>query len=118
MDRSQRQALLKHVDQEAEPFVRALREARPDTPIVMVEDRVNANARFLPGRARHHEGNHAAFRAAHGNLVRAGIGGLTYVPDAPFLGEDGEATVDGSHPTDLGMVRYADALEPILRPFV
>ncbi|MDG1048830.1 MAG: SGNH/GDSL hydrolase family protein [Planctomycetota bacterium] len=108
----------KLVAERTEPFVRALREVRPDTPIVMVEDRVNANARFLPGRARHHESNHAAFRAAHGNLVRAGIGGLTYVPDAPFLGEDGEATVDGSHPTDLGMVRYADALEPILRPFL
>ena len=35
--------------------------------------------------------------------------------DAPFLGDDGEATIDCSHPTDLGMVRYADALEPALR---
>jgi lysophospholipase L1-like esterase len=31
------------------------------------------------------------------------------------IGSDGEATVDGSHPTDLGMVRYADALEPDLK---
>jgi lysophospholipase L1-like esterase len=106
------------VAERTEPFVRALRAARPETPIVMVEDRVNANARFLPGRARHHEGNHAAFRAAHGNLERDGIRGLTYVPDGPFLGDDGEATVDGSHPTDLGMVRYADALEPVLRPLL
>ena len=108
----------KLVAERTEPFVRALRAARPETPIVMVEDRVNANARFLPGRARHHEGNHAAFRAAHGNLLRDGIRGLTYVPDGPFLGDDGEATVDGSHPTDLGMVRYADALEPVLRPLL
>lgn len=98
-----------------EPFVRRLREARPETPIVMVEDRMNANAPFYPARARHHAGNHSAFRAAHEALIGAGIEGLTYVPDAPFLGTDGEATVDGSHPTDLGMVRYADALEPILR---
>jgi hypothetical protein len=32
-----------------------------------------------------------------------------------LLGSDGEATVDGSHPTDLGMMRYAQALEPDLR---
>ena len=51
-------------------------------------------------------------------LTASGVRGLTYVQDAPFLGEDGEATVDGSHPTDLGMVRYADALEPILRSLI
>ena len=27
-------------------------------------------------------------------------------------------TVGGVHPTDLGMVRYADALEPVLRPLL
>lgn len=108
----------RQVAERTEPFVRALRAERPDVPIVMVEDRVNANARFLPGRMRHHEGNHAAFRAAFDKLSASGLRGLTYVRDAPFLGEDGEATVDGSHPTDLGMVRYADALEPILRPLV
>ena len=108
----------KGVAERTVPFVRALRTRRPDTPIVMVEDRVNANAAFFPGRARHHEGNHAAFRAAFDELTAAGVDGLTYVRDMPFLGEDGEATVDGSHPTDLGMVRYADALEPILHPLV
>ncbi len=108
----------RQVAERAEPFVRALRAARPDVPIVMVEDRVNANAPFLPGRARHHAGNHAAFRAAFETLTASGVTGLTYTPDVPFLGEDGEATVDGSHPTDLGMVRYADALEPLLRPLI
>jgi lysophospholipase L1-like esterase len=32
-----------------------------------------------------------------------------------LLGLDGEAATDGSHPNDLGMVRYADAYEPVLR---
>ena len=108
----------RQVAERTEPFVRALRAKRPSTPIVMVEDRVNANAGFLPGRARHHADNHAAFRAAFDQLTASGVRGLTYVQDAPFLGEDGEATVDGSHPTDLGMVRYADALEPILRSLI
>ena len=95
-----------------------LREKRPDTPIVMVEDRTNTNATFLPSRMKHHENNHAAFRADFELLIGEGVKGLTYVEDAPFLGDDGEATVDGSHPTDLGMTRYADALEPILRPLL
>jgi len=32
-----------------------------------------------------------------------------------LLGNDGEGATDGSHPNDLGMVRYADAYEPVLR---
>ena len=32
-----------------------------------------------------------------------------------LLGRDGEAATDGSHPNDLGMIRYADAYEPVLR---
>jgi lysophospholipase L1-like esterase len=32
-----------------------------------------------------------------------------------LIGADGEGTTDGSHPNDLGMMRYADALEPALR---
>ncbi len=103
------------VAERAQPFVRRLRSLRPRTPIVLVEDRTNTNAAFLPARAEHHRENHARLRAAMDALVAEGIEGLTYVPDAPFLGADGEGTVDGSHPTDLGMTRYADALEPVLR---
>jgi hypothetical protein len=32
------------------------------------------------------------------------------------MGDDGEATVDGIHPTDVGFLRIARAMEPILRP--
>jgi len=32
-----------------------------------------------------------------------------------MLGEDGEGTVDGVHPADLGFMRMADAFEPAMR---
>jgi hypothetical protein len=51
-------------------------------------------------------------------VVGAGIGGLSYLPGDLQLGDDGEATVDGSHPTDLGFVRMADAFEAALRPLL
>ena len=47
--------------------------------------------------------------------MNAGIGNLYYLDGDYLLGEDGEAATDGSHPNDLGMVRYADAYEPVLR---
>ena len=33
-----------------------------------------------------------------------------------LLGDDGEGTVDGSHPTDLGFTRQAAEFERVLRP--
>lgn len=103
------------VSERTVPLVEQLRAAHPRTPIVLAEDRVFTNAGFFPGQARHHAANHAALRAAFEDLRQAGVEGLTYLADAPFLGADGEATMDGSHPSDLGMVRYADAYEPVLR---
>ena len=47
-------------------------------------------------------------------LKQDGIAKLYYVRGEKLIGDDGEATVDGSHPTDLGMMRYAEALAPVL----
>ena len=32
-----------------------------------------------------------------------------------MIGEDGEATVDGIHFTDLGMIRYANLITPFIK---
>jgi lysophospholipase L1-like esterase len=98
-----------------EPFVRLLREARPTTPILLVEDRVFPNSVALPVQMEEHQERHKALRTTYERLVASGVKGLFYVPGGDLLGADGDATVDGSHPSDLGMVRYADAYEKILR---
>lgn len=99
----------------AAPLVRQLREARRDTPILLVEDRTFTNTPFFPGRAAHHKNSRAAFRRAYLELLEAGVENLYYLDGEHLLGHDGEAATDGSHPNDLGMVRYADAYEPALR---
>jgi len=43
---------------------------------------------------------------------------LYYLEGDALLGQDGEATVDGTHPSDLGMIHYADAFETVLRPLL
>jgi len=104
------------VAQRTEPLVRQLRAARPQVPIVLVEDRTYANAPLVPAHRQRHAAGRAALRAAYERLQAAGVKGLVYVAGEGLLGSDGEATVDASHPTDLGMLRMADALEPVLRP--
>ena len=97
-----------------EPFVRTLRKAHPNTPIVMAEDRDYTNGKVLPGPRKHNDDNHAALRKVYDALQADKIQGLYYLPGALQLGDDGEDTVDGSHPTDLGFQRMADAFTPVL----
>jgi len=101
-----------------DPLVRQLRAARPKTPIVLVEDRTYGNAWLIAAQRRRHAASRAALQGAYERLKAAGVEGLSYVKGDRLLGDDDEATVDASHPTDLGMMRMADALEPILRPLL
>ncbi|MDQ1255758.1 MAG: hypothetical protein QG656_352 [Candidatus Hydrogenedentes bacterium] len=103
------------VTERLEPFVVALRQALPDTPIVLVENiRYQAGA-FLPASRTAYESKNQALKEAYARLVAQGVAGLTYVPCDNLLGDDGEATVDGTHCTDLGYCRMAETLEPVLR---
>lgn len=97
------------------PLVKQLRAARPETPIVLVEDRRNSNAWILPKRNQFHTDNHAALRECFDKLKAEGVKGLSYVPGDDLLGSDAEGATDGSHPNDLGFVRQADVMEPVIR---
>ena len=97
------------------PLVKQLRAARPETPIVLVEDRRNTNSWILPKRNQHHTDNHAALRECFEKLQAEGVKGLFYIFGDDLLGHDAEGATDGSHPNDLGFVRQADVMEPVIR---
>ena len=100
------------------PLVQRLRAARPQTPILLVEDRVFTNAPFLPERQQFHRENHRALREQFDALTAAGVQQLYYLPGDDLLGSDGEGATDGSHPNDLGFMRNAQAYEQVLRPLL
>lgn len=102
------------VRERAVPLVKQLRAARPDTPIVLVEDRRNTNSWILPARDAHHDANHAALQEAYTKLQEEGVKGLYYIRGDNLLGDDTEGTADGSHPSDLGFMRQATAFHPVL----
>ncbi len=97
------------------PLVKQLKAAHPETPVVLVEDRRNANAWILPARSQYHSDNHAALRESYDSLKQAGVTKLYYIPGDALIGDDAEGSTDGSHPNDLGFVRQAAIFEPILR---
>jgi hypothetical protein len=104
----------KLVAERTEPLVHTLRKAHPDTPIILVEDRTYGTAFLLEGSRKHNEENRAALKKAYEALIAGGDKHLGYVRGDTMLGADGEDMVDGSHPTDLGFMRQADAMMPSL----
>ena len=94
--------------------MRTLRRARPDTPILLVEDRSYTNA-FNPGLRDANLKNRAALKAAFEALKAEGVANLFYLEGEPQLGDDREGTVDGSHPNDLGFQRMADVFTPAVQ---
>jgi lysophospholipase L1-like esterase len=85
-----------------------LRHAHPDTPILFVAQS-SIHPERLPTRLS------GIQEKTVKQLTAEGVSGLFLASGKNLLGTDGEATVDGGHPTDLGMMRMADALYPALR---
>ena len=107
------------VKQRTIPFFERLRKHKPDTPILMVEDRSYTNSPFYKRMRDRHAGSRGAFRSGYDTLRKAGDENLHYLKGENLLGGDGEAATDGSHPNDLGFMRYAEhyqvALDQILK---
>jgi hypothetical protein len=104
------------VTERVEPFVTVLRGARPETPILLVEDRSYTDSFLVAGKRARNTESRAALQAAYQRLSKAGVPHLRYLAGEHLLGDDGEGTVDSSHPTDLGFMRQADSFEAALKP--
>ena len=100
------------------PLVRQLRAALPDVAIVLVEDRDYAGSWIQAGQAQRNRASQAALRAAFDSLVQDGVADLHYLGHDRLLGTDGDDTVDGSHPSDLGFARQAAGFVAVLEPLL
>jgi len=93
------------LDERVVPFVKRLRELRPDAPILLVESCLQSTD----------HPRHVMLRAKYAELRAAGIRDLYYLPNKGLLDTPEEGTVDGVHPTDLGFEHLATKMQPVLR---
>ncbi len=97
------------------PLVKQLRAKHATTPIILVEDRRYTNSWITPAKAKFHDDNHAALKAAYEKLKAEKVANLHYIGGDALYGTDAEGANDASHATDLGFMRQADIFEPVLR---
>jgi hypothetical protein len=100
----------KDVAERVDPFIRTLRQAHPRTPIVLVENVMYADSDFVKTRRLRWTESNAVLRGIYEKLRKAGDRNLHYIPATHLLGDDGEGTVDGTHPTDLGFLRMSQVI--------
>lgn len=94
--------------------VKQIREKHPETPVLITEHDGYTNERTNAGQREAYTKANIAARKAYEQLKQEGVAGLYFLSHGE-IGMDMEAMVDGVHPTDYGMVIYAQAYEKVLR---
>lgn len=108
-------ASAKAIDEVGEKFFRIIRDAHPDVPVIFVEDPTFPHSAFDKVILEEITTKNAAQKRLFEKLRKQGEKKIYYIPTEGMIGEDGEATVDAIHLTDLGAVRYVDHVMPVIK---
>ncbi|MCW8129016.1 MAG: hypothetical protein KIS92_01400 [Planctomycetota bacterium] len=101
-----------------EPAVRKLRASHPDVPIVIVDSITYQDGFLVTHRRDRCTLSNAAQQEGFARLQASGVPGLHYVYARELFTDEDEATVDGTHPNDLGFRKMADTLIKVLTPLL
>lgn len=97
-------------------FIRILRADDPETPILVISRVPTANELYNSAALEKRLGKAKVQRDTVAQLQSQGDKNLSFLDGEKLIGDDYlEATVDGSHPTDLGFWLMANALEPVIQ---
>lgn len=96
-------------------LVDLLRKLRPHTPILLVEGFLDESNAFKKNGNQNIVKKRQELKRAYETLAKSGIRRLYYLEGDGLIGKDHEGTVDGLHPNDIGMMRMADALLPVIK---
>jgi hypothetical protein len=96
-------------------FIKYLRQQRPAVPIILIETVSRENGNWDQKIGKNVSSQNEEIRKTYERLKKEGIDNFYYITTDKLMGNDHEATVDGVHLTDLGFMRIADAVLPVLK---
>ena len=102
------------IDENGETFFRVIRDAHPDVPVIFIEDVIFPHTVFDNAILEEVTLKNEAQKRLYQRLKKAGEKNIYYISAEGMIGDDGEATVDAIHFTDLGMMRYVDHVLPTI----
>jgi lysophospholipase L1-like esterase len=111
-------ATVQQMNEKAEKFYSIVRTRHPNTPILFVEDPIFTHTRFDQRIAKEVKDKNETIGHVYEALKAKGEKNIYFLSSKDMIGQDGEATVDGIHFTDLGFMRYADLLYPIIKDLI
>lgn len=103
------------IDEKGEEFFRVIRDKHPDVPVIFIEDVIFPYTIFDNAICEQVKKKNAAQKRLYTKLKKAGEKRIYYICAEGMIGDDGEATVDGTHFTDLGMMRYVEHVLPTIK---
>lgn len=95
-------------------LVSYLREKHPNTPIIMIPSVIRELSYFHQNWNNRNHLQNANWKTEYNKLIAKGVKALYYLDTSSLLGEDHEATTDGTHPSDLGFMRMVEQIEPFV----
>ncbi|MCM1504381.1 MAG: SGNH/GDSL hydrolase family protein [Muribaculum sp.] len=102
------------IDERLEPFVKKIRAAHPTTPLIFLQTEIRESGNFdTTKRKFESEKREAASRGM--KKIMDTYDNVYFINPGMPLGTDHEATVDGVHPTDLGLDRVVSHIAPIIK---
>ena len=111
-------ATVEQMKERADKFYTIIRSKHPDTPVLFVEEPIFTHSRFDMNVAKEIKDKNETIQAIFQSLKKRGEKNIYLLSSKDIIGHDGEATVDGVHFTDLGFMRYAEVLYPILKKHI
>ena len=103
------------IEEKGEKFFRILRDAHPDVPIIFVEQTPYSFMEFDQELRETLLKKMETQKQLFKKLKSQGEKKIYYIKGDKMVGTDGDAFVDGTHLTDLGMLRYADLVTPVIK---
>ena len=103
------------------PLLQQIRKCHSETPILLVESIIREYSYFKSsdtlvfGTLEFIESQNAELRNAFNKAEEIGIAKIYYLESDGLIGYDHEATVDGTHLSDLGQYRIAEKIESKIR---
>jgi len=97
-------------------FIEILRKKHPATPILVVSKTPYAALGYSDSYVREQQKNRALQRGIVDKCRASGDADIHFMDGSLFFGDGfDEYTVDGAHPNDIGFMKIADSLAPVLQ---